>query len=72
MMPEQGDLLLRARESLAAAKLLHEEGYHGFAASRAYYAMFYVAKEFLKSKDMAFLNHSGAISAFSENFGKPG
>ncbi len=50
MMPEQEDLLAQAQESLAAAKLLEAGGYHGFAASRAYYAMFYVAEAFLLGK----------------------
>ncbi len=44
MTQEQENLLVGARDSLSAAKLLHREGYHGFAASRAYYAMFYVAE----------------------------
>jgi uncharacterized protein (UPF0332 family) len=35
-------LMAKAEESLAAARLLRDGGYHGFAASRAYYAMFYV------------------------------
>jgi hypothetical protein len=35
MMPEQEDLLVQAQESLAAARLLHQSGYHGFAVVRA-------------------------------------
>jgi uncharacterized protein (UPF0332 family) len=41
LTPEVADLLIQARESLAAAKTLHREGFHGFAAARAYYAMDY-------------------------------
>jgi uncharacterized protein (UPF0332 family) len=37
---DQRELLEKARESIAAARLLLEAGYAGFAASRAYYAMF--------------------------------
>ena len=37
------DFFRKARYSLAAAELLTNEGYHDIAASRAYYAMFYVA-----------------------------
>ncbi len=33
-------LIDKARKSLAAARLLLDGGYPGFAASRAYYAMF--------------------------------
>jgi hypothetical protein len=36
MMPEQGDLLRQAHDSLSAAKILDAQDYHGFAASRAY------------------------------------
>lgn len=32
MTPEQEDLMRQARDSLFAARMLHEEGYHGFAA----------------------------------------
>ena len=54
MTPEQRDLLEQARASLGAARLLLTQGYHGFAASRAYYAMFYIAEAFLLGKDLAF------------------
>lgn len=70
MTPEQRDLLIQAQESLAAARVLHREGFHGFAASRAYYAMFYVAEAFLLGKGLAFSKHSGVIAAFGEHFAK--
>jgi hypothetical protein len=41
---EQTALLKKARDSLHGAKLLAGDGLHDFAASRAYYAMFYVAE----------------------------
>ena len=47
MMPEQAALLVQARDSLAAARILDAQRYHGFAASRAYYTMFYVAEALL-------------------------
>jgi uncharacterized protein (UPF0332 family) len=72
MTPEQGDLLRQARDSLAAAKLLHTEGYHGFAASRAYYAMFYVAEACLLGKGLSFSKHSGVHAAFGAHFVKTG
>ena len=46
MMPEQADLLRQAHDSLAAAKILDAQGYYGFAASRAYYTMFYITSTF--------------------------
>ena len=72
MKPEVADLLVQTQESLAAARMLHQEGYFGFAAARAYYAMFYVAEAFLLDKGLAFGKHSGVITAFGEHFTKTG
>lgn len=72
MMPEQEDLLRQAQESLTAARILHRSGFHGFDASRAYYAMFYAAEAFLLDKGLAFAKHSGVIAAFGEHFTKTG
>jgi uncharacterized protein (UPF0332 family) len=36
-------LFTKSRESLTAAHVLIQDGYYDFAASRAYYAMFYAA-----------------------------
>ncbi len=72
MMPEQGDLLLQAYESLNAAKLLYAEGYYGFAAARAYYVMFYIAEAFLLGRGLAFSTHRGVHAAFGEHFVKTG
>ena len=72
MTSEQETLYLRAKESLAAAKLLHQSGYYGFAASRAYYAMFYMAEALLLGKNLAFSKHSAVIAAFGKHFVKKG
>jgi uncharacterized protein (UPF0332 family) len=72
LKPEVADLLVQAQESLAAAKMLHRGGYNGFAAARAYYAMFYVAEAFLLDKGLAFGKHSAVIAAFGEHFTKTG
>jgi uncharacterized protein len=72
MMSEQADLLVQARDSLAAAKILDAQGYHGFAASRAYYAMFYIAEAFLLGRELAYSRHSGVHAAFGEHFVKTG
>jgi len=71
-MSEQADLLLQAHDSLAAAKLLHTQGYHGFAASRACYTMFNIAEAFLLGQGLAFSRHSGLHAAFGEHFVKTG
>jgi uncharacterized protein (UPF0332 family) len=72
MKPEQGGLLRKAGDSLNAAKLMQQNGYYDFAASRAYYAMFYLAEAFLLEYSLAFSKHSAVIAAFGERFTKTG
>ena len=72
MKPEQGGLLRKAEDSLNAAKLMQQNGYYDFAASRAYYAMFYLAEAFLLQYGLAFSKHSAVIAAFGERFTKAG
>ena len=72
MKPEQGHLLRKAEDSLNAAKLMQQNGYHDFAASRAYYTMFYLAEAFLLEYGLAFSKHSAVIAAFGERFSKTG
>lgn len=66
------DLIQKARESLAAAALLLEQGYADFAVSRGYYAMFYAAEAALLSQGLAFSKHAGVIAAFGQHLAKPG
>jgi uncharacterized protein (UPF0332 family) len=70
MTDEQEALLRKARASIAAAELLRDQGFFEFAASRAYYAMFYVAQAFLLGAGLAFSKHSAAIAAFGHQFAK--
>ena len=72
MKPEQEDLLRKAEDSLSAAQLMQENGYHDFAASRAYYTMFYLAEALLLEYGLAFSKHSAVIAAFGERFAKTG
>jgi uncharacterized protein (UPF0332 family) len=72
MKPEQENLLRKAEHSIGAAKLMQENGYHDFAASRAYYTMFYLAEAFLLEHGLAFSKHSALIAAFGERFSKTG
>jgi len=44
MKEEVRDFLLKAHDSVRAAKLLYAGGFYGFAVSRAYYAMFYACR----------------------------
>jgi uncharacterized protein (UPF0332 family) len=49
LTPEQFDLLLKARQSVSAAKILLENGYSDYAASRAYYNSLLSLRENLTS-----------------------
>lgn len=72
MKPEVEQLLAKARRSLAAARRNAEAGDHDFAASRAYYAMFYAAEALLLHQGLAFSKHTAVISEFNRLFVQPG
>ncbi|HUT55522.1 MAG TPA: HEPN domain-containing protein [bacterium] len=72
MSPDEKELLYKAGESLKAARMMLEGGFPGFAASRAYYTMFYVAQAFLEREEMAFSKHSAVISFFGKTFSGTG
>jgi len=69
---EQLSLLAKARDSLRGARMLAEGRIYDFAVSRAYYAMFYVAKAFLVGKGLTHSKHSSVIAAFGQHFAKAG
>jgi uncharacterized protein (UPF0332 family) len=70
MIPAQENLLIQAQDSLRGAKLLSEGGLYGFAASRAYYTMFYIAEAFLIGKGLSFSKHSAVHAAFGRHFAR--
>lgn len=72
MTEDQLALLENARDSVTAARLLLDGGFPGFAVSRAYYAMFYVAEAFLEGEGLSFSKHSGVIAAFGQQFARAG
>ncbi len=72
MTPEIIKLIKKAKESLKAANKLFDDGFYSFSASRAYYAMFYMAEALLLKKELSFSKHSGVISVFGEHFIKTG
>ena len=72
MTEDQRELLESARKSLSAARLLLDAGHFGYAASRAYYTMFYVAEAFLEGEGMSFSKHSAVIAAFGQHFARTG
>ncbi len=72
MIPEIEELLHKAKRSILAAEVLFRQGDYDFAASRAYYSMFYLAEACLLSKTLSFSKHSGVISGFNQHFVKTG
>jgi len=64
---EVRSLIEKAHESLDAARLLLQQGYHDFAASRSYYGMFYAAEAVLLDKGLAFSKHAAVIAAFGQH-----
>jgi uncharacterized protein len=66
------DLLDKSAQSRDAALLLLKDDYVDFAASRAYYAMFYAIEALLLSRELSFSKHSAVISAFGKEFIKTG
>lgn len=72
MTTEQTQLLQKAEDSLRGARLLAANGLQDFAASRAYYTMFYIAQAFLLGQGLAFSSHAAVISAFGQQFARTG
>jgi uncharacterized protein (UPF0332 family) len=68
MKPEVQALLKKAHAS--APRLLSDRSYWDFAASRAYYGMFYAAEALLLEKGLSFYSHSAVIAAFGKEFAK--
>jgi len=62
----------RAEKSVQAAEELLSKDYYDFAASRAYYAVFYAATAILLCEELEFRKHSGVISAIHQHFIKTG
>lgn len=58
MTPEIKELLERAKLSEKAAANLLRDGFANFAASRAYYSVFYIAQALLLSKGLSFSSHA--------------
>jgi uncharacterized protein (UPF0332 family) len=70
MKPETRALLDKAQQSIQAAINLQRDNFLDFAASRAYYAMFYTAEALLIEQNLSFSSHAAVISAFGQFFAK--
>lgn len=64
--------LERAEQSIEAARKLASERYYDFAASRAYYSVFYAATAILLQEGLEFQKHSNVIAAIHQKFVKTG
>jgi uncharacterized protein (UPF0332 family) len=64
--------LQKAERYLRSAALLSKDGDLDSAASRLYYAMFYIAETLLAAKGMSFSSHQALISAYGQHFSKTG
>lgn len=60
----------KADRALAAASEHIEAGDYDFAASRAYYAVFYSLEAVLLTQSLVFSKHSGVIAEFNRRFVK--
>ena len=72
MKTETRKFLEKAEQAIVATKALVQANTMGFAAGRAYYAIFYVASAILCEKGMHFRKHSGVHAAFGEHLVKTG
>ena len=62
----------RAEQAVDAAHELILGGFYDFAASRAYYVVFYAASALLLNEGLEFRKHSGVIAAIHKQFIKTG
>jgi uncharacterized protein (UPF0332 family) len=65
-------ILKKAVESLDAARLLADQGYPDFSASRVYYAMFYTAEVLLLVRGLSFSSHAAVIANYGKEYSKTG
>lgn len=72
MKEETLALLDKAERAIRNAEKTMADGDLDFAASRGYYAMFYVVDALLNEKDLHFSKHGGVHGAFSQYFVKTG
>ncbi|MEG3862888.1 HEPN domain-containing protein [Microcoleus sp. herbarium12] len=52
--------------------VLCDQGFFDFAASRAYYVMFYTVTAFLESEKLSYSRHSAVIAGFGQKFARSG
>lgn len=65
-------ILGKAEESLEAARLLADQGYYDFTASRAYYSMFYTVEALLLVRGLSYSSHAAVIANYGKEYSKTG
>lgn len=68
MNQKQRDMLFQAKMDVATAKRDLQYGALRSAASRAYYAMFYVASALLIEKNLSYSKHTAVVAAYGKHF----
>jgi uncharacterized protein (UPF0332 family) len=63
-------LLEKSARYIRSAQILADDGDFASAASRLYYAMFFVAEALLEIRGLSFSSHRAVISAFGQQFTK--
>ncbi len=69
-LKESESLLEKAERFIQSAKLLEADGDFDSAASRLYYAMFYIAEALLQARGFSYSSHRAVISAYGQYFAK--
>jgi len=72
MNPDILALIKKAEESLGVARELHKGRHYDFAASRSYYAMFYISEAALLDKGKTFSSHRSVHNGFYHEFVETG
>jgi len=72
MKDQYQEILDKAQDSLDAARLLVGQTYFDFAASRAYYAMYYAAEALLLVRGLSFSSHAAVIANYGKEYSKTG
>lgn len=71
-MAQSEPLLLKSERYIRSAQVLAADGDFDSAASRLYFAMFFVAEALLAARGLSFSSHSAVISAYGQHFAKTG
>jgi uncharacterized protein (UPF0332 family) len=66
------EVIEKAERYVSSARLLYEDGDNASAVSRAYYAMFFMARALLREEGVDPKTHAGVVNQFGLRLGKNG